>query len=759
MKIDNDIKCIRKIKYMICTNWCYPFGGGEEFMYQTMEWAVKYLNATCYWISFSNANKKNHDRFEIKRDKFGTHIYLSGGFNEKNLYLWLKILKPDLVHHQGNFREQFYTACELLRINFLSGFHFWTGGIKLNLLTGNYNILENAATHLPDEELLRLIKKKFCFLYTVSPFVKECIEKISKVEINNMIYSGSSFSRYKIKEEEFKENEKIYITCINIHKNKGGEILLNIINKIQNLPYIAVQTEHESEDLDKKIKDALEENNIKYGKNNIYMKRCENPIEIYKKTKILLAPSLCDETFCRTVNEAMMNGIPVITTGKGNICNLVGSKGLIYSGENIDGWVNEIRKLYYDEKYYDEQKKYHLEEYENFSERKAAKMFNEIFLNVMKKSKIQNIMIFTPWCDQGLGIQSRNYHDILKENGYNVFIFSVKPYNANTCIELQKEPKEWETKYIYYSSNDRENVTDIEIKEFVYGNNIGKCLIPETCFPRIFEIAKLLRSLDVLSYVIPNIEIVRKGEIFKHNYFYKILCNNYLCKNIFDEHNINKTEYIGYGMKKRPEMKKKNLDEKINFLFIGGMNAFSRKHVLDICEGFSLAIKKNNNIYLTCTIQKTNNLELDLIEKIDQYKLNPNINIIFDHMKYQDILNLYYNSHVSIQVSKHEGLGLGFYEAIYTGTPVITLDTPPHNEIIKNDINGWIIDCYYKMMTDNKDPIFQSAYFDSQLLCNKILEIVENKEKIKKVYDNLVKDYNERLSYEIFEKRFLDSLE
>jgi glycosyltransferase involved in cell wall biosynthesis len=749
---------MNKMKYIIATNWCYPFGGGEEFMYQTMEWAVKLFNAECYWISFANSKKENHGQFEIKKDKYGTHIYLSGGFNEKNLCMWFKILKPDLVHHQGNFREEFYTVCEILRINFLSGFHFWTGGIKLDPETYNRDILKNSPKHLPDEELLRITDKKFCHLYTVSPFVKECIQKIANVDIKNMIYSGSAFSRYKI--DQIDTKDQIYVTCINIHKVKGGEILLDIIKRIPNLPYIAIQTEHESEDLDAKIKETLEENNKKHRKNNIYMTRCENPIEIYKKTKILLAPSLCDETFCRTVNEAMMNGIPVITTGQGNIKYLVGERGLVYQKDNIDGWVDEIKKLYYDNNYYQQQKEYHLNEYTNFSEETASKMFNDVCKNIMKKSKLKNVMIFTPWCDQGLGIQSRNYHDILINNNYSVFIFGVKPYNAATCIELQKDSKEWETNNIYYSSNDRENITDIELKEFVQENNIGQCLIPETCFSRIFEIAKLFRSLDVLCYAIPNIEIVRKTEVFKHNYFYKILCNNYLCQNIFDDHDTSKTGYIGYGMKKRPEMKHKDISDSnpIKFLFIGGMNAFSRKHILDICEGFASAYQKNKNIYLTCTVQKTNNLEVDLIQKIDEYKEHPNINIIFNHMKYQDILNLYYDHHISIQMSKHEGLGLGFYEAIYTGTPIITLNTPPHNEIVRDKVNGWIVDCYYKKMTDNKDPIFDSAYFKSDILCQKILEITENREELNKIYDNLFKDYNDRLSYEIFEKRFLESI-
>jgi glycosyltransferase involved in cell wall biosynthesis len=747
---------MKKIRYIIATNWCYPFGGGEEFMYQTMEWAVKQFNAECYWISFSSAKSKNHDKFEFIKDKYGCHIYLQGGFNEKTLYMWLKILKPDLVHHQGNFREQFYTSCELLRINFLSGFHFWTGGIKLDPSTYNRDILENVKNHLPDDELLRLTTKKFCHLYTVSPFVQECIDKISNINIKNMIYSGSSYSRYKF--ENINNDEQKYITCINIHKIKGGGVFLDLIKRKPELNYIAIQTEYESEILDEEIKNAMEENNKKYNTQNIYMLRCENPREIYKKTKILFAPSLCDETFCRTVNEAMMNGIPVVTTGSGNIKYLVGKNGLIYDKDDIDGFVKEIEKLNDDKNYYIEQSKYHSNEYLNFSESKSSKMFNDICIDILTKNKVKNIMIFSPWCDQGLGIQSRNYHDILNTNGYNTFIFGVKPYNAETCISLQKDPEEWNTENIYYSLNDRENVTNIELKEFVINNNIGQCLIPETCFSRIFEIAKYLRELDVLTYAIPNIEIVRKTEIHKHGYFYKILCNNYLCENIFNNHGISSTSYIGYGMKKTPEMIKKKSSDDINFLFIGGMNAFSRKNVLDICEGFVMACKKYNNIYLTCTIQKTNNLEIELINKIDEYIKHPQINIIFNHLKYQEIIDLYYKTHISIQVSKHEGLGLGFYEAIYTGTPVITLNTQPHNEIIQNDKNGWIIDCYYKKMTDNKDPIFDSAYFNPKILCEKIIEIMGDKNKLEKIYQSLIDDYNDRLSFYFFEKRFLESL-
>ena len=265
----------------------------------------------------------------------------------------------------------------------------------------------------------------------------------------------------------------------------------------------------------------------------------------------------------------------------------------------------------------------------------------------------------------------------------------------------------------------------MELTEFVKKYNIGKSLIPETCFPRIFKIAYHLNELNVKTYAIPNIEIVRKDELFKHSIFHKVLCNNYYCEKIMNDYDISRTAYIGYGIEQTEQLhnKKKDFGETLKYLFIGGMNAFSRKHILLICEAFSLACEKIDNIELTCTIQMTNNLEIEHVGKINTYKSHPKINIISDHLAYSEILNKYYDHHISIQVSKHEGLGLGFYEGLCTGTPIMTLNTPPHNEIIKDGINGWVLQCYHLPMTDNKSPIFDSAYFDPNDLASKIIEI------------------------------------
>lgn len=524
-----------------------------------------------------------------------------------------------------------------------------------------------------------------------------------------------------------------------------------------NIPFICVRTEGGSELLDSEIEKYIDERNLGPNEKCKLLNRIDDVKIIFEETKILLAPSLVDETFGRTVNEAMMNGIPVITTGKGHLKNLVGDRGIIIDSNNQEKWEYEINRLYFNDAMYEVESKYNLEQYEKYSEHKNISMFNDIVTKIIIQSKEMNIMIFAPWCDQGLGIQSKNYYNILKQTQYNVHIFSYKPYNASSAIKLQKDPSNWIVDNIYYSGNDRESVTDNELITFILKYNIGKAIVPETCWSRTFEIAKLFKVYNVKCYGIPNIEIVEKKEIFKHKYFHKILCNNFLCQNIFNNHII-ETRYIGYNINNKDiQFKQKNIQDKFKFLLVGGMNAFTRKQIIEVCEAFVIAYEDTKNILLTCTIQKVSGSMNDDELKISKYLNHPAINIIRDHQLYSDILNLYYDSHISVQVSKHEGLGIGFYESINTGTPVLTLDTAPHNEVILNNVNGWTIPCYYKKMTDNKDPIFDSAYFDPLVLAKKIIEI-SHSANYTNIIKSLRKDFADRFSHQAFKNVFISAL-
>jgi hypothetical protein len=264
---------------------------------------------------------------------------------------------------------------------------------------------------------------------------------------------------------------------------------------------MCVQTESHSEELDKKIKDIMDKRiNCKY------LTHTNNIQDVYKQTKILLIPSLVDETFCRVCNEGIMNSIPILTSGYGNIKYMLNNdEELIANPNNINEWIAKLSYIYNNCQYFSEKvnKYYNLNSIDN-----SVKQFNTIVNNILNKKR--NIMLLAPYCDQGLGIQVRNYANILK-NDYNIFIYSFKPYYGN-AKDLQKDKSEWVPNgfIVEYSNNIREELTDKEIIEFVNKYNITDCLFPETCWNRVFEISKLFKKLMVKCYAIPNIEIVRK---------------------------------------------------------------------------------------------------------------------------------------------------------------------------------------------------------------------------------------------------------
>ena len=761
--------------YLIVTLWSYPFGGGEAFLFQTMKWAYD-IGMKCYWISFSSVNpSSDYKQLAITTTKYGTIIHIPGGFNQDSLFNWTKLLNPTIVHTQGNKKREILDTISKLRVPILTGYHFWNGLIDLYPTTSNKSIVTSISKHKKSNELDEVLNNKYAVPYVCSDFMKEVVQKVCKVDIPVM-YASSSKNDTFIKSNNVLKNK--FVTLVNIHKLKGGEVFYELVRRLFDLPFIGIKTEPNSEDLDRKITDLMKQKRD----GSLIIEHTTNIKNIYKSTRILIVPSLVDETFCRVVNEGLMNGIPIVTTGAGNIKYLVGDAAIIIPPENIEApvsrftrprsscdtsvspnflndWISTVADLYYDE-----QKLYDLsikskKQYKLFSEKVAVSQFKMMIDSTIRSNKDNNVMLFIPFCDQGLGIQGRNYLNLLKDR-FGVFIFSYRPYNSGTTIELQKDTDEWKYDKVYYSNNIREKVTDEEIVSFVTSNNIGKCVIPETCWFRVFEVATLLKRLSVKTYAIPNIEIVRKDEIYKHHVFDKILCNNKLCEDSFRSFGFGNVESIGYAIEQKEREVK--INNKFTFLCIGGMNAFSRKQVVEVCEAFVKAYDYVNegkvsckynieNIRLIVTIQKFYNND-----KLSKFIKHPAIEVINQHLSYKEINKLYSEADVFIQVSKKEGLGLGFFESLSCGTPILTLNTAPHNEIVHDGINGWICICKHEKMKDNPEALLDDAIVNIELLSEKMIDIL--KCDISSINKTTVQDYKQRFSIKTFKQKLIKSL-
>jgi len=197
-------------------------------------------------------------------------------------------------------------------------------------------------------------------------------------------------------------------------------------------------------------------------------------------------------------------------------------------------------------------------------------------------------------------------------------------------------------------------------------------------------------------------------------------------------------------------------DKIVKFLHLTGLNGFTRKRTIEILDTFQKLEKQGNtNFILTVVVQGNFTDYKQCPVSLKPYTNISNINIIQKHLTYSDILQLYQEHHVSLQISKHEGLGLGFYESCYMNTPVLSLDTAPHNEIIHNNKNGWLIKSWLKFdrVRDCTDTTAQ-AHFNMNDLYNKILYIISNISDTNKIIsetkqylDNLhdIKSFSEKI--------------
>jgi glycosyltransferase involved in cell wall biosynthesis len=69
-------------------------------------------------------------------------------------------------------------------------------------------------------------------------------------------------------------------------------------------------------------------------------------LDIYAKTKVLLVPSIWQETFGRVVLEAMWNGIPVVASHQGGLPEACGGAGLLVEDfTNPAAWAEKLEKL------------------------------------------------------------------------------------------------------------------------------------------------------------------------------------------------------------------------------------------------------------------------------------------------------------------------------------------------------------------------------------------------------------------------------
>ncbi len=696
------LRAVRPV-YLVITDFGYPMGGGESFVHQTCR-ILSEIGFRCIWVSFSIKGLP-HLQQAHARTPFFEEVRLPGGMSLDSIRSVLKTYHPDVVHTHGSACPFVAPAAAEMRIPTLFGYHFWNSLVRLAQPSFNRDIMKWISQHKAVEENLPTNPPPYMKSYVASEFVLDVYKQSGGRGKKEVYHPISDPSQYLLDEPPKGD----MVVQVNIAAGKGGGILLECIRELaDDIPFYVVQTERLSEDLDRLIRQEIEKRGtsryVAYGSIKAH----------FKHARLVLIPSLVDETFCRVAFEAAMNGIPVLSTKSGFVPHMLGDAGVYLSADPAE-WIKSIRELYPDT----ERLRKIGQAQRNLLKGKFG-LYPLAFLrsvfSLLTSSPRRNVGLFVPWSDQGLGEQGRIYARIFRQLGLNAHVFSFQPYSArDRAIKTQQRPSDWTAPQfadtVHYSLNDREHVTLYELAQFSMIHNIGKFIQIEICWAPNWKRLRNLRMPNLKLIAVPNVETVRASEVLEHNRLDATWFTTAQCMDVLRARGVTNGRYIGHGFglplsveriaKKIASTRDR---EHLIFCHIGGHNPVSRKQTPKVIEAFKKAALARKDIHLNVCVMGQFASDLD-------EEAHPQINYVFRSLSHDEILEFYREADVSIQVSSHEGLGLGFYESMSVGTPIISLNIAPHNEVLRDGVSGWFVPCQSFIPTDNDEIMVEGGMF------------------------------------------------
>jgi glycosyltransferase involved in cell wall biosynthesis len=134
------------------------------------------------------------------------------------------------------------------------------------------------------------------------------------------------------------------VTFINPIAKKGVDIALEIAAALPDIPFLFL----EGWPMLRSAKAGLRRRiallgNVRFWSNVLDMGR------VYARTRVLLVPSLWEESFGRVVVEAQAGGIPSVASDRGGLPEAVGDAGILVRPEEpISAWAEAVRRVWTD---------------------------------------------------------------------------------------------------------------------------------------------------------------------------------------------------------------------------------------------------------------------------------------------------------------------------------------------------------------------------------------------------------------------------
>jgi glycosyltransferase involved in cell wall biosynthesis len=191
------------------------------------------------------------------------------------------------------------------------------------------------------------------------------------------------------------------------------------------------------------------------------------------------------------------------------------------------------------------------------------------------------------------------------------------------------------------------------------------------------ELVKLCKELKIKTYGILVLEKLKKEQTVDYD---KLICETHTAEKVFRTMRVRNFTYVPYSLDLNEfPVKKKIKNEKFTFFHPAGMGGvLDRKNTDNVVKAFKRL--NRDDCKLIITSQKPLNIESSPLD----------IELINKNLTRQELIDIYYKSDVTVLPSKWETIGIPILESMACGTPVITTNVPPMNELVIPNSTGFI---------------------------------------------------------------------
>ena len=294
-----------------------------------------------------------------------------------------------------------------------------------------------------------------------------------------------------------------------------------------------------------------------------------------------------------------------------------------------------------------------------------------------------------------------------------------------------------------------------EIKPDLVFSYFSKPVIFGTLAAKLAKVPHVIGMLEGLGYTFTEqpegltkkTQLIKKIQIFLYKIALPqvdllIFLNPDDPKDLIDKYaiNVRKVEVlggIGLNLKDYPYQPLSNIQQPVNFLFIGRL--LKEKGIHDFIE----AAKKVKEKYSETQFTVLGAIDPYNLGALKQSELDELIssNLIDYPGHVNNVKDWIANSHVFVLPSYREGVPRSTQEAMAIGRAVITTDVPGCRETVENGVNGFIV-----------------AKWNPEALAEKMIYFIEHPEQIEKMGYESYKIAQEKFDAEIVNQRLINIL-